>query len=69
MALSPHPRKFTLHVSDIDVDLGDQFTETGGEDEVVVVFHGKVLPSVQNRIFQAIEQDGNLLLEEHKLVK
>lgn len=67
MALSPHPRKFTLHVTSVDVDLGSEFTKTGGMDELEIVFHGKLTPKVKNRIINAVD-DANWTIKEHKLV-
>jgi len=71
MALSPHPRKFTLHVTSIDCDLGSEFTQTGGKDEVEIVFHGKVTPKTKDRIASALrrhELTQTLQLTEHKLI-
>lgn len=67
MALSPHPRKFTLHVTDVDCDLGSEFTKTGGQDEVEIIFHGKVTPKTKERIDNAL-LEGNYKIKEHKLI-
>lgn len=70
MALSPHPRKFTLHVIQVDVELGSEFTKTGGQDEVEIVLHGKVTRKTRERIEAGLRRNGltkTTTLKEHKL--
>jgi hypothetical protein len=56
MALSKHPYKLVLHVTEIDVSLNMGASEDRGEefDLVEIQFHGKVMPSTKKRIREAI---------------
>lgn len=57
MALSKHPYKIVLHVTEIDLSLNMGASEDRGEefDQVEIKFHGKVMPSTKKRIMAAID--------------
>lgn len=63
MALSKHPRRFILTVTEIDCDI---LTDHVDEDEVVIKFAGKVMPSTKDRISKAFGL-GEVTLEDKVL--
>lgn len=72
MALDSNPRVFKLVVSDVDVCLADNGVIVS-EDEVQIIYNGKVLPSTRKRIEAGLRNvlndkysDG-LVQEERKL--
>lgn len=56
MALSKHPRIFILCVNEIEADL----LNDRDDDEVVIEFAGKVMPSTKERIYKALHNDPAL---------
>jgi hypothetical protein len=68
MALTPHPRKFKLVVTEVDITLNTRTDETWVSpcDQVEIEFAGKVFPSTQHRIVGALA-DGEITLCERRL--
>lgn len=62
MAMDNNPRRLTLNVTSVDVDLN----LIDGTDVVKLVFHGKLLPSTKKRITKAV-MDKKLVIEEKTL--
>lgn len=60
MPLSRHPRKFVLHVDNINIDVSRP------TDCVEIVFAGKVLPSTRERIVTQLKE-GNFTVVEKRL--
>lgn len=52
MSLSKHSRRFILTVSDIECEL----LPDKSNDELVIVFAGKVLPSTKDRFYRAVRE-------------
>ena len=66
MALSKHPYKLVLHVTEVDLELNIGASEDRGEefDEIVLKFHGKVMPSTKKRILAAISNGDYDLVDK-----
>jgi hypothetical protein len=52
VALDSAPRKFVLHVSEVDVSLN----VAKGHDQVKIQFDGALLPTTRKRLVKAIRQ-------------
>lgn len=60
MAIDKNPRKFILYVSEIDASL----LPWTDDDEVILVFCGKVMPSTQKRLKESIARAGIDMVEK-----
>ena len=54
--LPPHPRRFILHVTAVDIEMrGDDPQDDRDLDSVEIVFHGRVRKSSLERIVRSLE--------------
>lgn len=67
MALSKHPRRFILKVTEINAKLlvdEDYMFDRDDIDEVVIEFAGKIMPSTKKRLELAINEANYKLIDK-----